>query len=84
MKNYNKNRFQKLAGLIKENITSKEDFDLFNKMSEELGDWIDTYLEDGLSQRAALLSGHKKIEEKYPNQYDAFNKWLDKGSSPHG
>jgi len=54
--------------------------DFFNKMLDELDGLRDVYLEDGLSSRAAMLTAHKEIEKKYPNQYSDFEKWLDKGS----
>ena len=54
--------------------------DTFNKMLDELDDLTNSYLESDYSSKAAMLSAHKEIEKKYPNQYSDFEKWLDKGS----
>ncbi len=57
----------------------------YNKMLDELGEWEQNYLEDGINFEAAFELAHKKIKNLYPNQYEGFLEWLDKyNPGPHG
>jgi predicted phage gp36 major capsid-like protein len=65
---------------------AKLSYEELDAMSLELNDWQTTFLEEGMTQRGALLSAHDKIEEKYGQEkYEEFEAWLEKGSAgPYG
>lgn len=56
------------------------------ELLNELQEWHDTYLEEGISSNSALIYAHFKIDVTYGNErYREFCKWLDKGSAgPYG
>ena len=65
------------------NLIDKTDYEeLYNEMSLKLNEYWEEYIEVGYKEfDEALIKAHEKLKNEYPEDYEGFENWLNKGSA---